>query len=196
MADLKRLSTVRPPIALELSLAAIAAIGVTVVLVCVISLIRGPILCKSAELGTQGDFFGGHIAAAAGMLTLAIVIYTAYCQSLQQERYFLRQYFLQGVDLIASAIRENDSIAALRLTEYYSRLVLSTEDTELFLILNTVFSGDIRKQLENPDSNTRGNYPFAVDAICKIGMILKTSALERKGLPKDRLSELPGEKRG
>jgi len=110
------------------------------------------------------------------------VIYTSYLQSIQQERFFSRQYFIQGIDLIGTAIRGSDSTTALRLIEYYSRLALSKQDAELFLILNTVLSGDTRKTLEARDKNTLGNYPFAVDAMKEIGALLKTQSLKRKDL--------------
>lgn len=182
MADLNQLSPSNTPWMLKAIVAAIVLLGLAVAVACVYSAVYGPILSDTAQLGTQGDFFGGHLAAAVGALTLAIVIYTSYQQSLQQERFFSRQYFIQGVELIAAAIRENDATTALRLIEYYARLALSKRDAELFLILNTILCGDIRKQLESPDKNIAGNYPFAVDAVVEIGTLLKKQSLLRKGI--------------
>jgi hypothetical protein len=183
MADFNQLSPASTPWTLRSIVAAIVLLGIAMGGIAVYSIVRGPLLTNASELGTQGDFFGGHFAASIGAITLAIVIYTSYLQSLQQERFFSRQYFIQGIDLIATAIREHDSITALRLIEYYSRLALSRRDSELFLILNTVLCGDTRKILETPDKNTRGNYPFAVDAMEEIGSLLKQQSLKRKGLP-------------
>jgi hypothetical protein len=100
----------------------------------------------------------------------------------QQKRLSARRDLLWGVRFISETIQGGDSITALRTVEYYSRLALEGRDPELFLILNTVLCGSIRKQLENPDKNTKGNYPFAVEAISKIGEILKEQSLKRKSL--------------
>ena len=182
MADLNQLSPGNTPWVLKGIVAAVVLLGLAVATVGIYSAFQGPLFPDTSKLGTQGDFLGGHLAAAVGALTLAIVIYTSYQQSLQQERFFSRQYFIQGVDLIGTAIREKDTVTALRLTEYYSRLALSKRDAELFLILNTVLGGDIRKQLEMPDKTIRGNYPFAVSALEEIGALLKKQSLARKGL--------------
>ena len=125
MADLNQLSPASTPWALRSIVGAIVLLGIAIAGIAVYSIVRGPLLSNASELGTQGDFFGGHLAASIGALTLAIVIYTSYLQSIQQERFFSRQYFIQGIDLIGTAIRGSDSTTALRLIEYYSRLALS-----------------------------------------------------------------------
>ena len=96
-----------------------------------------PAFASSTELAQQGEFIGGHLAAVAGLLTLAIVVYTGFAQSQQQQRFFMRGYFLHGVELIGEAIQRGDQLHAYRLTDYFSRLAKSEDDDELFLILNT-----------------------------------------------------------
>ncbi len=150
------------------------------------SFFAGPIRSDTTSLGTQGDFFGGHVAASVGTLTLAIVIYTSYRQSLQQDRHFSRQYFIQGADLITSAMRDKDMISAMRFIEYYSRLALSKNDGELYLILNAVLFGDVRKQLESDDKNILNNYPYSVLAMKEIGA-LRLSLAEQSDPPKSRI---------
>ncbi len=180
MSDIDDFSSTRTPNTLRLTIAAVVILGIGIAAIGVYSFFVGPIHSDPSKLGTQGDFFGGHIAASVGALTLAIVIYTSYRQSVQQERFFARQYFIQGAELIASAIRENDQVSGLRLIEYYSRLALSQNDGELLLILNAIIVGDTRKLLESDDRNTLNNYPFSVDAIHAIGALLKKQALKRK----------------
>jgi hypothetical protein len=139
---------------------------------------------SSAELAQQGDFIGGHLAAIAGVLTLAIVIYTSFTQSQQQQRFFMRDYFLRGVELIGDAMQRGNQLHAYRLVDYFARLAKSEHDDELFLILNTVLSGPLRTVFEKPDQNTIGNYPFAATVITDIGQIQEEKALARKGLTK------------
>lgn len=180
MSDIDDFSLTRTPNSLRLAIAAIVLLGMGIAAIGVYSFFAGPIHSEPSKLGTQGDFFGGHIAASVGALTLAIVIYSSYRQSAQQERFFTRQYFLQGAELIATAIREKDQVSGLRLIEYYSRLALSRKDGELLLILNAIIVGDARKFLESEDKNTLKNYPFSVDAMHAIGALQKRQALKRK----------------
>ncbi len=102
----------------------------------------------------------------------------------QQERYFLRQYFLQGMELIAHAYNDSDNTNthALRLVDYFSRLALSSNDGELFLILNTALHGALRKKLEKPDNATTEIYYYSVQGVQEIGRILRENALKRKGI--------------
>jgi hypothetical protein len=182
MSDMDQISSTRIPVALTLLLIVVIGLGMAIALIGGYSLFAGPIRTDTSSLGTQGDFFGGHIAASVGALTLAIVIYTSYRQSLQQDRYFSRQYFIQGADLITTAIRDKDTISAMRFIEYYSRLALSKKDGELYLILNAVLYGDVRKQLESDDQTILNNYPYAVSAMKEIGSLLKSQSMKRKGI--------------
>lgn len=182
MADIDQISSTRTPFALTILVIVVAGLGLTIALIGGYSFFAGPIRTDTSSLGTQGDFFGGHIAASVGALTLAIVIYTSYRQSLQQDRHFSRQYFIQGADLITSAIRDNDIISAMRFIEYYSRLALSKKDGELYRILNAVLFGDVRKQLESDDKNILNNYPYSVLAMKEIGLLLKSQSMKRKGI--------------
>ena len=180
MSDIEDFSSVRTPNPLLIAIFAVGIFGLTIAAIGTYSFFNGPIHNEPTKLGMQGDFFGGHIAASIGALTLAIVIYTSYRQSVQQERFFARQYFIQGAEMIANAIRKEDQLLGLRLIEYYSRLALSRNDGELLLILNAIVIGDIRKVLETADQNTMNNYPFAVKAINVIGLFQKKAALKRK----------------
>jgi hypothetical protein len=182
MADVNQISSTRTPFALTTLVIAITGLGLMIALIGGYSFFAGPIRSDTTSLGTQGDFFGGHVAASVGTLTLAIVIYTSYRQSLQQDRHFSRQYFIQGADLITSAMRDKDMISAMRFIEYYSRLALSKNDGELYLILNAVLFGDVRKQLESDDKNILNNYPYSVLAMKEIGALLKSQSMKRKGI--------------
>ena len=183
MSDLANLYRTRVPKTLTLTL-------VLIVLLAVIVLAAGlwsiwycrPAFGGSTELAQQGEFIGGHLAAVAGVLTLAIVIYTSFTQSQQQQRFFMRGYFLHGVELIGEAMQRGDQLHAYRLTDYFSRLAKSERDDELFLILNTILSGALRSVFEKPDQNTIGNYPFAATIMADIAQIQKEKALARKGL--------------
>jgi hypothetical protein len=158
-------------------------LGVVVLATGLWSVWYGPAaFASSTELAQQGEFIGGHLAAVAGLLTLAIVVYTGFAQSQQQQRFFMRGYFLHGVELIGEAIQRGDQLHAYRLTDYFSRLAKSEHDDELFLILNTILSGALRSVFEKPDQNTLGNYPFAATIMADIARIQKEAAFVRKGL--------------
>jgi hypothetical protein len=115
------------------------ALGVAALCVLAIGLyailVGHAVIPEPSSLGQQGDFFGGHIAALIGSVTLAFVIYTSYVQSRQTELFFMRQYFLSGVEHIAEALQAGDHIRVARLLDYFSRLALSRSDDELYLIL-------------------------------------------------------------
>jgi uncharacterized membrane protein (Fun14 family) len=182
MSDLKQYYASKTPLSIMLLMLPIIFLSIGLVALGVVSIVRGPIFTLPESLSQQGNFFGGYITAIVGSLTFVAVIITSFKQSQQQERYFMRQYFLQGTELISSAMRSQDDLQALRIIDYFSRLALSSEDDELFLVLNTILAGKIRKQLEQPDKNTLGNYPFAVKAVSKIGSIQKEKALNRKAI--------------
>ena len=179
MSDLNNLYKTRVPPSLSLAIATMTFLGLAVLWFGVSSYYRGITILASPEtLGQQGEFFGGHLAAFAGSLTLAIVIYTGYAQ--QQQRFFLRSYFLDGAGLAAEAVRHEDATQALRVLDYFARLALSEHDDELFLVLNTVIAGDIRKQIETGQQHVTQNYPFVTQAVTEIGRIQKERAIARK----------------
>jgi hypothetical protein len=181
MSDLANLYKTRVPPSLSLAIAAMTFLGLVVLWYGVSSYYHGTTILTSPEtLGQQGEFFGGHLAAFAGTLTLAIVIYTGYAQQQQQQRFFLRSYFLDGIGLAAESVRHEDANQALRVLDYFARLALSEHDDELFLVLNTVIAGDIRKQIETGEQHITQNYPFVTQAVAEIGRIQKERSIARK----------------
>src|SRR5437870_7508440 len=138
MSDLADLYRSRIPITLTLSLVLLTLLGVLALGIGLWSAwYARPAIASCPQLAEQGEFIGGHLAAAAGILTLAIVIYTGFTQSQQQQRFFMRRYFLHGVELIGEAIQRGDKLHAYRLTDYFSRLAKSERDDELFLVLRS-----------------------------------------------------------
>lgn len=185
MSDLAQLYRSRVSKTLTLTVALMVLLGVLVLAAGLWSIWYGrPAFASSTELAQQGDFIGGHLAAVAGFLTLAIVIYTSFTQSQQQQRFFMRGYFVHGVELVGEAMQRGDQLHAYRLIDYFSRLAKSERDDELFLILNTILSGTLRSVFEKPDQDTLGNYPFAATIMADIARIQERKALQRKGLTK------------
>lgn len=182
MSDLREYYSPKTSFGVKLMILVISVLCIGLVGIGIISIVRGPIFIVSEPLSQQGSFFGGYLTAIVGLLTLTAVVLIGFKQSLQQERYFMRNYFLQGLELISSAIQNEDDFQALRVIDYFSRLAISSEDDELFLVLNTILYGNIRKQLEQPEDHMRNNYPFAVETISRIGNIQRTKALSRKGI--------------
>ncbi|KRG40682.1 hypothetical protein ARC20_12730 [Stenotrophomonas panacihumi] len=57
----------------------------------------------------------------------------------------------------------------MRLLDYYSRLALRSDDEELLLLLNTVVTAQLRKNLEGKNGSFKStNYAFACEAIERI----------------------------
>lgn len=135
-----------------------------------------------AERGQQGDFIGGHFGPAIGSITLAIVVVTSYLQTKQQnkfyedqkrqtETFFFRQSFMDGISLVSQWDSQYPGCPqAMRLLDYYSRVALQRDEEELFLVLNTVITREIRANLEGKGDGTfkRDSYPFAVAALERI----------------------------
>ena len=181
MSDLSNLYKTRTPLSLTLAIGAMVFLGLSVLWLGGTAYFRGAaVISDPATMGQQGDFFGGHLAAFAGTLTLAIVIYTSYSQQQQQQRFFMRSYFISGIELVSAAVRGDDQPQAFRALDYFARLALSEADDELFLVLNTVIAGDIRKAIESGQQHVVQNYPFAARAVTEIGRIQKERAIERK----------------
>lgn len=194
MSDLAELYKNRVPKALTLAVIVLALIAAGVFGIAAFSLYYGKplsLFSVSDKLGQQGDFFGGHLAAVAAILTLSIVIYTSFTQSQQQQRFFMREYFLRGVELMADAVHQGGELRALRVADYFARLAESEKDDELFLILNTAFVGHLRTVLEQREAHTVNNYPFAVAALDDIGKIQKRKALARKSVAQPRAAAKP-----
>ena len=137
------------------------------------------------DYGAQGDFFGGHIAAVVGCITLLVVVVTGFLQISYERKFRLREHFLSGIGVIGQYdIADAGCEQALRLLDYYSAIALELEDTELLLLLNTVMTKDIRKALEEADASKSEVYLEAREARRKLQQILKDYHLERKGIKK------------
>lgn len=133
------------------------------------------------SLGQMGDFFGGHMAAFAGSLSLMVVIFFTFHQSNQQRQFFeqqqsqtnqasMRTFFLEGVNQITQWDIESPGCdQCMRLLDYYGRVALASEDRELLLILNTVITANIRKNLQGENGSFKQtNYPYACNALVHI----------------------------
>lgn len=134
------------------------------------------------KLGQLGDFFGGHISAFVGSITLLVVLFFSYHQGKQQEQFIAwqeqetarlheRQALLHGINLITQwDIQSPGRDQAMRLLDYYARLAFKSEDKEeRLLLLNTVITAQIRKNLQGKNGvQKRKNYPFAWQAIEEI----------------------------
>jgi hypothetical protein len=139
------------------------------------------------DLGSQGDFFGGHVAAVTSSLTLIIVLSSSYLQQAFDRTFRLREHFLAGLNVIGQYdVAKPGCEQALRLLDHYSALALELEDVELLLLLNTVMTKDIRSRLEELDGAKKPDiYVSARIAKTRIAEILKNHHMARKGLRSD-----------
>ena len=145
------------------------------------------------ELGQMGDFFGGHTSAFSGALSLIVVLFFTFHQAKQQREFFLaqkteaaktsdRQFFLDGINLVTQwDIKSSGADQCMRLLDYYSRLALESGDRELLLILNTVITAQIRKNLEGKNGSFRAtNYPYACEAVERIRIFREADSRAHK----------------
>lgn len=131
-------------------------------------------LPDTTMLGTQGDFFGGHLAAILGSATLIVVIVTGYLQMTEDRKFRIRGMFLTGIGTISSYEAQEEGIEqAMRLLDYLSLVALEMDERELFLILNTVMTRAIRKKLEEIEGSGGREYPNAVRARNRAAGILE-----------------------
>ncbi|MEI8315107.1 MAG: hypothetical protein WCG79_06605 [Verrucomicrobiota bacterium] len=145
--------------------------------------LRGHQLIDVGGFGTQGDFFGGHIAAIVGCITLLVVVLTGYSQLNYERQFRLREHFLSAIGVIGQYdIAHPGCEQALRMLDYFSQVALDLEDTELLLILNTVMTKEIRKKLDEIDAGKQEIYVHAREARHKIQEVLKDYNMRRKGL--------------
>ncbi len=142
---------------------------------------------KLGDLGTQGDFFGGHVAAVTSSLTLVIVLASSYVQHAIDRTFRLREHFLAGLNVIGQYdVAHPGCEQALRLLDHYSALALDLNDNELLLLLNSVMTKDIRLRLEKLENgNKNETYIYAREAKKKIAEILKEHHMDRKGIRSD-----------
>ena len=140
-----------------------------------------------SELGAQGDFFGGHVAAITSSITLLVVLITGFLQQATDRAFRLREHFLAGLNVIGQYdVAHPGCEQALRLLDHYSRIAIQLDNDELLLLLNTVITKDIRSKLEFYDQeNTPDIYVYARSAKKKIAALLKAHHMARKGLKAD-----------
>jgi hypothetical protein len=105
-------------------------------------------------------------------------------EQLRQEQQFrIREHFLTGIAAITQYdIASAGCEQAMRLLDYYSSLALKQDDPDLFLILNTVMTGQVRKNLEDIQEKKQETYVHAVTAREHIKRMLREQNLERKGI--------------
>lgn len=138
------------------------------------------------KYGQQGDFFGGHLGPIFGSLTLITVIYTGYVQQRQQNDFFAKQQkkaeealfyqsFTQGIDLISQWDRQDPGCPqSLRLVDYYAKIAINRNDPELYRLLNTVITGEMRNLFKGRSGvQYITNYPYAIVALERIKEIRK-----------------------
>ncbi len=146
-----------------------------------------------SNLGELGDFFGGHMAAFAGSMSLLVVLFFTFHQAKQQSQFFEEQqhatthqsernFFLQGINLITEWDMESPGCdQCMRLLDYYGRIALKSEDRELALILNTVITAEIRKNLQGKNGRFKHtNYPYAVKVMAKIAVLRKEDGMNER----------------
>jgi hypothetical protein len=104
-------------------------------------------------------------------------------QAQQEKAFRMREHFLTGIGTIAQYDVDSPGCEqAMRLLDYYSSLALSSNDPELFQILNTVMTAEIRKKLEEIQVQKQEIYVSAVAARTHIQTMLKDYHMQRKGL--------------
>lgn len=146
-----------------------------------------------SSLGTQGDFFGGHVAAITGSLTLIVVLISAHLQQVFDRTFRLREHFLAGLAIIGQYdVAKPGCEQALRLLDYYALLALELEDNELLILLNTVMTKEIGSRLEELDGQKQPDiYVSARAAKQKIGEVLRDHHIARKNKKRNGSQETP-----
>ena len=133
----------------------------------------------------RGDFWGGHIAAITGSITLLVVVISSSVQANADRLARLRESFMQGISHIAAYdIQEPGCEQALRLLDYYSMVACQIDEEELFLILNTVLTGKIKRRLKDADEAENDLYPNARKVREKVADILESHYKASKGISK------------
>lgn len=142
------------------------------------------VLGNPEKLGQQGDFFGGHVAAFVGCITLLVVVITGYLQVELDRKFRIKEHFINGINVISNYdIKEPGCEQAMRLLDYYASVALAIGDTELLLMLNTVITDKIREQIRTIQEQESEAYPSAVAARVRIQEILEKHHKQRKGIP-------------
>ncbi len=104
-------------------------------------------------------------------------------QAAQDRKFRIREHFLSGIGAIAQYDIDSPGCEqAMRLLDYYSSLALIENQPELFYLLNTVMTAEIRKKIEEIQKHKREIYLNAVAARDRIQTMLRDHNLQRKGL--------------
>lgn len=172
----------RLPWYLKLGVVVAAIVGLTALGFFLAALAGKMPIASLKDYGAQGDFFGGHIGAVAGSITLLVVLLTAYMQTVYERRFRLREHVLSGISIIGQYdIDEPGCEQAMRLLDYYAAIALELREDELLLLLNTVMTSEIRKKLEELESSKQDTYLDAREARRRIQELLKRYHMARKG---------------
>ena len=114
-------------------------------------------------------------------------VFAMQTQAEQERRFRVREHFLTGIGAIAQYDIDSPGCEqAMRLLDYYSSLAMASDDPELFQILNTVMTCEIRKKLEEIQAQKQEIYVNAVAARTRIQAMLKDYHMQRKGLIPNR----------
>jgi len=159
-------------------------IGLCILLLFSSALYSGTSVLGDPEvLGQQGDFFGGHVAAFVGCITLLVVVITGYFQVELDRKFRIKEHFINGINVISNYdIKEPGCEQAMRLLDYYASIALAIGDAELLLMLNTVMTKRIREEIRDIEQKRSENYPNAVAARAKIQVLLEKHFKAKKGL--------------
>ncbi len=104
-------------------------------------------------------------------------------QAARDRKFRIREHFLSGIGAIAQYDIDSPGCEqAMRLLDYYSSLALIENEPELFYLLNTVMTAEIRKKIEEIQKQKREIYLNAVAARDRIQTMLRDHNLQRKGL--------------
>ena len=147
-------------------------------------------------LGAATHHWAEVLASATVVITGVYALFTYFilranrrvvsnmeAQTALNRQFYMRQHFLAGIAAIAEYdIASPGCEQAMRLLDYYSHVALSYDDPELFWILNTVMTAEIRKKLEEIQQMEQQIYVDAVAARLRIQDMLKKYHMHRKGL--------------
>jgi hypothetical protein len=170
-------------IAKGLVILVLALFSVLMIFVFVRTWMVGPIFSSVEGRGQQGDFFGGHLSALFGCLTLLVVLYFGWRQRKDDREERKRESFLAGLDLIAQYdLKEPGCEQAMRILDYYSKLALEDGKEEWLWMLNVVITKDVRKKLETLKEQKQEIYIHAQEVHQKIHEVFERYHKKKKGI--------------
>jgi len=166
-----------------LVLVILALFSTLIVVVFVWTWICGPLFSSLEGRGQQGDFFGGHLSALFGCLTLLVVLYFGWRQREDDREARKREGFLAGLDLIAQYdLKSPGCEQAMRILDYQSKLALEDGNEEWLWMLNVVITKDIRKKLEDLRDQKQEIYIHAQEVHQKIHEEFPRYHKKKKGI--------------